>query len=291
MPTFVQARRSRLLWGGFRTVGFGQAILAKPTKTIAEDLIWRKMGSPKRRGSMSLISWSIIGLLAGAVLPAIGLLRSYRRGAKERSAHLASLAEREAGPYPGIEIPPLKEIDGGDPERVAFHCLVRAALVWGIDKNSYALGPQTISDDRITYYVPSSSYEHAYDYLRRVNLLEEGPNRDHQLVCSLPQLGSATDAAYARGIDFETAFEEMIWVISEAGWLDILEDNTILIHRRKSVREIPVPQREIDDILAFMHGLTGLNFAAAISDNYGPSFRLTSRGIDLFKKAYLYPDG
>lgn len=238
---------------------------------------------------MSLISWGIIGFSAGAMLPAIGLLRFYRRGEKARAVRLAKLAEWEAGPYPGIEIPPLSIIDD-DPVRVVFHCLVRAALIWGIDRNSYALGPQIVSDERVTYYVPSSSYEHAYGYLRQVNLLEEGPNRDHQLVCPLSQLGGATNAAYTRGIEFGTAFEEMIWVVSEAGWLDILDDDIISIRRRKTDREIPVPQREIDEILAFTCSFSQLGYATAVSDHDIPSFRLTLKGIDLFKKVHLYPD-
>jgi hypothetical protein len=238
---------------------------------------------------MSLISWSIIGLLAGVILPAMGLLRSYWRGAKNRSARSASLAEGDAGAHPGIEIPTFTAIDEGDPARVVFHCLVRAALVWGIDRNSYALGPQTVSEDRITYYAPSSSYELAYNYLHQVNLLEEGPNRDHQLVCSLSQLQGATDAAYATGIDLEFAFAEMIWLASEAGWLDILEGDAISIQRRSTGRDIPVPQREKDEILSFARGFTKLGYSIAFSDGDIPSFQLTPKGIGLFKKAYLYP--
>ena len=238
---------------------------------------------------MSIVAWAVIGLLAGAILPVMGLLRSYRRGVRKRSFRLERKSERDTERPPNIEIPPFAVIDD-DPARTVFHCLVRAALVWGIDRDSYALGPQTVSDDRVTYYVPSSSYEHAYDYLRQVNLLDEGPNRDHQLVCSLPQLGSATDAAYTRGIDLESAFEEMTWVVSEAGWLDILEGDAISIHRRKTSREISVPQREMDEILSFVHGLTKLGYATATSDSDIPAFQLTFKGIGLFKKAHLYAD-
>lgn len=238
---------------------------------------------------MSIGAWAVIGLLAGAILPVMGFVRSYRRGVRKHSIRLANKSEPDTGRPPNIDIPPFTAIDD-DPARTVFHCLVRASLVWGIDRDSYALGPQIVSDERVTYYVPYSSYEHAYDYLRQVNLLEEGPNRDHQLVCSLPQLGSATDAAYTKGIDLESAFGEMIWVISEAGWLDILEGDEISIRRRKTSREIPVPQREMDEILSFTHGFTQLGYATAISDGDIPSFRLTFRGISLFKKAYLYPD-
>ncbi|NML88179.1 hypothetical protein HHL26_03750 [Sphingobium sp. TB-6] len=235
---------------------------------------------------MSLISWVIIGLLAGAIFPAIGLFRSYRRGAKERFTRLARLAEWEAGPCRDIEIPSLKEIDKCDPARIVFHCLVRSALVWGIDKNSFTAGPESVTDGQLYYYHHDSSYSGAYEYLHKVGLL-----KDNVLTCSLDELGDATDAAYDKGIDLDSALEEMLWVISYmAGWLTILEGDIISVHRRNSIRKIPVPKREIDEILAFIHGLIRLNYVATIPCNYEPSFRLTSSGINLFKKVYLYPD-